>query len=109
MAETEHMPVTSTIQAFLEKIKKLNEENPEQSKLLYGELMLWGASVAAAEKVPAETALGEIIESQINFAVQKQREKGRQITVEEFVEGLFSPNPAGEISAEIIMGRLQLG
>jgi hypothetical protein len=104
VTETEQVSMTPTIRAFLDRVNKFNEEYPEASKDLYGELLLWASVVAS----PGETA-AKVIESQIEYSVGQIRKSGGQITVEEYLDGLFSLNSAGEISADIIMGRFQLG
>ena len=104
MVETDRIAASPTIQAFLKRVERFDEEHPEESKALWGEVMLWGAAVGSR----GET-LGEIIATQIEYSVEQIRKRGVQISAEEYIDNLFSPNPAGEISTEIIMGRLQLG
>ncbi|MFH1970825.1 MAG: hypothetical protein ABIJ05_00370 [Patescibacteria group bacterium] len=62
-----------------------------------------------ASSVNEKATLGEILTSQIEYRVEEHCKAGNQITTEEFVEMLFSPNPKGEINADIIIGRIQIG
>jgi hypothetical protein len=107
--ESEPISKRPTVQVFLDRAKQFHDEYPEESGHLLGELMLWGAAVVDSGHVTGGGTLADMVASQIDYSVQASREAGSQITTEEFVEGLFSENPDGEISADIIMGRLQLG
>jgi len=104
MTETDRISITPTIQAFLEKMQKFEKKNPEEAMFLRGELDIWALAVGAPGEARAET-----IANQIESSVGRIRKNGVQISIEEYLDGLFSLNPAGEISADIIMGRLQLG
>jgi hypothetical protein len=51
--------------------------------------------------------LGDLLALHIESARNVQI-SDNPVSIEEYVDGLFSPNPRGEITADIIMGRLQL-
>ena len=84
-------------------MEKFDQEHPEEAHHLRGELMAWFCAVGRPGEAPGET-----IADQIEYNVAQIRNSGTQISVEDYLDGLFSPNPAGQISADIIMGRFQL-
>lgn len=92
-----------TIDIFKKRAIEFKKVNPEESKRLVGNLLEWASAVELG------STLGQILASQIDYQVQEHCKSGNPITTEQFVEMLFSPNPKGEIDADIIMGRLQLG
>jgi len=104
VTEAEPKSVSPTTRAFLDRVRRFHEEHPKEFEDLFGELMYWASSVA-----PSVNTSGEVITSQIEYNVEQIRKRGVEISVEEYIDDLFSPNPAGEISADIIMGRFQLG
>ena len=96
---------------FLAEAKKFSKSHPSEGKGLHGELLLWGAAVGGSGlfSFGPNTTLAEMIRSQIKNIVENQGEKsGRAVSADEIIEDLFSPNSAGEIDADIIMGRFQL-
>jgi len=90
---------------FLQKAYAFGEKYPEEGKNLLGELMQYAASVAPLTR--ASSVWGALRE-QINFQVEELRKSGHKISTGEFIEDLFIPNKEGEITADIIMARLQL-
>ncbi|MEK7565565.1 MAG: hypothetical protein AAB506_00785 [Patescibacteria group bacterium] len=91
-----------TIEIFLKRAKGFEKKNPEEARHLMGELLAWGSAVGESA---GGGSLGDLIARQIDSVVD--RSNGR-ITATDFVNGLFSPNPRGEITADVIMGRFQL-
>ena len=103
---SEYIPKTPTLQIFLDRVTRFSDKYPEEGKILYGSLLEWASSPEIAARV---NSLGEAIESQITSCIDEMRKHGRKVSVAKFIEGLFLPNPAGEISADIVMGRFQMG
>lgn len=95
-----------TYEILEEQLTVFSKEHSEESKNLQGELMQWGAAVMEAAGV--ET-LGELVVLRIEQSVANINYEGDKTTVEEYVKSLFSPNETGQITADTIMARLQLG
>lgn len=91
---------------FIKRASKFSDENQAQGKLLYGEMMLWASLVV--EKKPFLETAGGAISSQLVHGLTSARKNDPELTMENLVDSLFSENPQGEVSAEIIMGRFQL-
>lgn len=102
MSET-LIPHRSIIDIFEARAIEFQKVNPVESRKLAGNLLEW------ASAIPIEGTIGDIVASQISFILENGRKTEPTLTAEQVVEGLFSPNPKGEIDADIIMGRLQLG
>ena len=96
-------PQSRVIDVFEARAIQFQKANPIESRRLAENLFEWSSVV------PMEGTIGDIIASQIGFILENGRKTEPNLTVQEVVEGLFSPNPSGEIDAGIIMGRLQLG
>lgn len=94
---------------FEEKLNEFSERFPEEGHRLAGQLMLYGGTVADREPRPYAT-LWDMLYTQIMHRVTQHHANGDTAMIPEmFIDFLFAPNTAGEISAEIIMGRLQVG
>lgn len=93
------------IDLFQTAVRKLRRENPVEAERLGGNLLEWASVVSGGE----ELTLAQVLERQIVFAIERVRGTGKQTTPQEYIDGLFSKNPKGELTADIIMGRLQLG
>lgn len=91
---------------FLEKVIAFSEKYPYQGKVLQGQLMLYASYVPGIDE---KRTVWDIIKSQIDYQVGKHNGAGSSISAKDFIDYLFEPNPAGEIDAEIIMARLQIG
>jgi|WetSurSiteA1Bulk_404760.scaffolds.fasta_scaffold00041_3 hypothetical protein len=97
----------ATIDIFERRAIQFQRENHLESRKLAENILEW-ASIVAEETYEYKT-IGDILASQINFRVQEIKDSGHQITTEQYIEDLFCPNCRGEIDADIIMGRLQIG
>lgn len=91
----------TTIDIFQKRAIEFQKVNPQESRRLAGELLLWASSTNQ------KGSLGEILATQINHRVEIHCKSGIPTTTEKFVEMLFSPNPVGIINADLIMYRLQ--
>lgn len=91
---------------FLERAKAFSDKYPKEGKTLLGDLMLYGSF---APGMGGDATLWDIIKSQINHRVSISQQRGNIKTAEDFIDQLFEPNNSGEITADIIMGRLQIG
>lgn len=90
---------------FLKRAHQFFEKHPDHEKPLMGDLLHWGSAIIGHTHYQD---FGELLSSQLDHGVKEARKRGVETSVEEIVEGLFSPDPAGEISADIIFGRFQL-
>lgn len=90
---------------FLQEAYAFGEKYPEEGKNLLGELVLYAASVASLTQ---PSSVWGVLSEQINFQVEEIRKSGHKISAGEFIKDLFIPNKEGEITADIIMARLQL-
>ena len=88
------------LKTFAERANKFAEEFPEESDALKGEMLDWASVVSG---LSGGGTLGDTIRAQIMAISDKQG-----CPPDDVIESLFSPNPDGEISADIIMGRFQL-
>ncbi len=93
----------TTVKIFKQRVIRFQKEHPKVSEKLAGDLLEW------ASLVPLDGTLGETVASQIDYQVDRRRKSGNQIATKEYIDMLFSLNPAGKINSDIIMGRLQLG
>lgn len=102
MAETLNS-TGETMDILKEALTKFHSENPSESDKLKGQILEWGSAIPSGAGT-----LGEVIVSQIENRVSMREPKGKT-TVRQFIEELFSPNDKGELNADIVMGRLQIG
>jgi hypothetical protein len=93
------------VEKFLQEAYAFGEKYPEEGKNLLGELMYYAASVAPLTRA---SSVWEVLSKQINFQVEEIRKSGHKTSAREFIKDLFIPNKEGEITADIIMARLQL-
>jgi hypothetical protein len=98
-------PQDSLKRTFLQEAYAFGEKYPEEGKNLLGELMHYAASVASLTQV---SSVWGVLSEQINFQVEEIRKSGHKTSAGEFIKDLFIPNKEGEITADIIMARLQL-
>ncbi len=98
-------PQDSLKRTFLQEAHAFGEKYPEEGKNLMGELMHYAASVIPLTQA---SSFWEVLSGQINFQVGELRRSGHEINAERFIGDLFIPNKEGEITAGIIMARLQL-
>lgn len=68
---SERIPITPTIQAFLERMRKFDKDYPKEGEYLREELDLWAAAVYRPGKTPAE-----MIANQVEFSVGETRRRG---------------------------------
>ncbi len=97
-----HIPLR---EVFVSHLKVLEAYHPSEARLLAGELMAWGSSIADGENLN----LWGHIEQQINYQVGLRNQDSFATSPEDFVEYMFSPNSEDKISADVIMARLQTG
>lgn len=91
-------------EVFLDQVRAFETANPEEGKRLAGELMYWGSSVGVGNQ-----SLWDAMEAQVEHRVKVYSSEGHDISPEEFVVSLFAPNSEGQITADVIMERLQIG
>jgi hypothetical protein len=89
---------------FFARANRFSAENPIESKRLYGELLSWASAVAT--NIGSNLKLGDILDKQIRSGIKASR---GYVAPEQYVDGLFEKNLRGEVTADIIMARLQLG
>lgn len=106
MLESEETKTQDSLKGtFLQEAYAFGEKYPEEGKNLLGELMHYAASVSPLTRA---SSVWEVLSGQINFQVEEIRKSGHEISAEGFTKDLFIPNKEGEITADIIMARLQL-
>lgn len=88
---------------FLQEAYAFGEKYPEEGKNFLGKLIYYAIS-----KPPEDSSAWEVLSEKINLQVEELRKSGHEISTEDFVGGLFIPNKEEEITADIIMARLQL-
>jgi hypothetical protein len=98
--------VQGSAQLFIERASKFSEDFPKEGERLYGELLTWGLAVMESHPLLGNTA--EVLSTQLASGLERVQNKESEFTMEALIDSLFSKNPQGEISAEIIVGRLQL-
>lgn len=94
-----------TVEIVREGFKTFEREHPEENNSLMGEMLYLGAAVLRGKN----TTFGEEVASRIEETVAQINQAGEHVTVEKYVNSLFSPNKDGKITADMIMLRLQLG
>ncbi|OGM30852.1 hypothetical protein A2630_02515 [Candidatus Woesebacteria bacterium RIFCSPHIGHO2_01_FULL_44_10] len=100
----EQVSSTPLREVFLDKVVAFEKAYPDEGEKLGGELLSWGSFVGGEEGT-----LWDLIESQIRYRAGIYQVEGHETNPEDFIDYLFAPNPKGEITADIIMGRLQVG
>lgn len=93
----------TTIDFFELKAAEFKKTHPKESKIMWGEIYDWGAEMVE------ECSLKKAITTQIERRIKERNLSGESISPEQFIEELFCPDCTGEITAEVITRRLQIG
>jgi hypothetical protein len=93
----------TTIDLFELKAAEFERTHPKEAKIMWGEIYDWGATAIE------DCSLKNAIVAQIELRIEERRLSGKPITPEQFIEELFCPDCRGEVVAETITSRLQIG